>query len=202
MTSIWTGGRVRLRGIEPEDWEAFRRFDENSEDMRSADMTHPPRSAEGYRRWAEEQATRDPQDDEFMLAIEAHGTADDTLDNTLVGSISTNGTDRLAGRFSYGVSIGDEHKRRGYASEAVLLLMAFMFAERRYHKCEISVHAVNEPSVRMHEKLGFVTEGRLRDHVFFAGRHQDLILLGMTAQEFWARHAEHTPTVIRPDQPW
>ncbi|MER8069056.1 hypothetical protein ABTZ59_12265 [Streptomyces sp. NPDC094034] len=26
MTSFWTGERVRLRGIEPEDWTAFLRF--------------------------------------------------------------------------------------------------------------------------------------------------------------------------------
>nr|WP_225954071.1 GNAT family protein [Kibdelosporangium phytohabitans] len=179
-----------MRGIEPSDWEAFRRFDENSADMRAADMMYPPRSAEGYRRWTEEQSTRDPEGEEFMLAIEANGV--------LVGSLSTSGTDRLAGRFSYGVSVGDEHKRRGYASEAVVLLMAYMFAERRYHKCEISIYSVNEPSIRLHEELGFVTEGRLRDHVFFAGTHQDLVVLGMTAQEFWARHAERTSTVLRP----
>lgn len=180
MTSIWSGDRVRLRGVEPADWADFQQFDENSANMRAADRMYPPRSTEGYQRWAEEQAAREPEGDEFMLAIEAGGA--------LVGSISTNGTDQHAGRFSYGVSIGEEYKRRGYASEAAVLLMAYMFAERRYHKCEVSVYAVNEPSVRMHEKLGFVTEGRLRDHVFFAGRHQDMVLLGMTAQEFWAHH--------------
>lgn len=168
----------------------FRRFDEHSADMRAADMMYPPRSAEGYQRWAEDQSTREPRDDEFALAIEADGA--------LVGSISTSDADRLAGRFSYGVAIGDEHKRRGYASEAAILVMAYMFAERRYHKCEVSVYAVNEPSIHMHGKLGFVTEGRLREHVFFAGRYQDLVMLGMTAHEFWARHAERVSAVLRP----
>ncbi|MCE7006315.1 GNAT family N-acetyltransferase [Kibdelosporangium philippinense] len=191
MTSIWVGTKVRLRGIEPEDWEAFQRFDENSADMRSADLMYPPRSAAGYRQWAEEQSARQPADDEFMLAIEA-------IDGVLVGSVSLPNSDRVAGRFDYGVSIGHEYKRRGYASEAIILVLAYMFGERRYHKCEVSILAVNEPSILLHQNLGFVHEGRRRDHVFFAGRHQDVVLMGITAAEFWDRHGERTPQVVTP----
>jgi hypothetical protein len=59
MTSIWTGTKVRLRGVEPDDWQAFLRFDEHSIDMRNADIVHPPRSAAGYREWAANQASPD-----------------------------------------------------------------------------------------------------------------------------------------------
>lgn len=95
MTSIWTGGRVRLRGVEPEDWDAFQRFDERTEDMRDADMVHPPRSAAGYREWAADQSAKDTSGDRFLLAIEEHA------DRTLVGALSTNNLDQRAGRFSY-----------------------------------------------------------------------------------------------------
>jgi hypothetical protein len=73
MGSIWQGERVRLRGIEPDDWEAFMRFDQDSEDMRSGGMLFQPRSAEGYRRWAREQAEKGPdvRSDDFDLAIES-----------------------------------------------------------------------------------------------------------------------------------
>ncbi|WP_218005096.1 hypothetical protein [Actinomadura macra] len=49
MISFWTGEQVRLRGVEPEDWQAFKEFDQHTEDMRGAEMLHPPRSDEGYR---------------------------------------------------------------------------------------------------------------------------------------------------------
>jgi len=71
MTSFWTGERVRLRGVEPEDWETFMRFDGFSQHQRSVDMIYPPRSTEGYRAWAAERAVAKPSDDRFMLAIEA-----------------------------------------------------------------------------------------------------------------------------------
>ena len=44
------------------------------------------------------------------------------------------------------------------------------------------------PRFALHRRLGFVEEGRQRDHNFFAGRHHDLVLFGMTAPEFAERH--------------
>ncbi|MET8810239.1 hypothetical protein [Streptomyces sp. NPDC004546] len=47
MTSFWTGKRIRLRAIEPDDWTVSMRF--ASDEERLGDLVHPPRSAEGYR---------------------------------------------------------------------------------------------------------------------------------------------------------
>ena len=182
MTSMWTSDKVRLRAVEPEDWQAFHRFDEHSADMRKADMVHPPRSAARMREWATEQALRQASPDELALAIEA------CPEGTLVGALSTSDIDRRAGRFRHGIAIGHGHQRRGYASAALPLLLAYMFGERRFHKCEAGVYAFNEASIALHRKVGFRVEGTLRDHEYFAGRHHDLVVLGMTAPEFAARH--------------
>ncbi|GAA1571804.1 GNAT family N-acetyltransferase [Kribbella sancticallisti] len=182
MGSIWVGERVRLRGIEPEDWEEFRRFDEDSEVQRDADMVQLPRSDAASLRWAEEESVRKAENDQFQLAIEALET------DTLVGALSTNGTSRRAGRFSYGIAIGRDFHRRGYASDAVVLLLRFMFGERRYHKAEAGVYGYNEASLALHRHLGFQEEGRLRDHEFLDGGFVDLVLMGITAKEFGERH--------------
>jgi RimJ/RimL family protein N-acetyltransferase len=146
--------------------------------MRNADMIYPPRSAAGYREWAATQATKQTAGDEFLLAIEARA------DQTLVGTLSTNNIDQRAGRFSYGISIGHDHQRRGYATDAIRLLLTYMFGERRFHKCEVGIYAFNEASIALHRKIGLRTEGRLRDHEYFAGRHHDLMVMGLTANEF------------------
>src|SRR5688500_10711572 len=181
MNSVWVGELVRLRGVEPEDWEAFQRFDQNTTDMRRADRVNPPRSAARQRQWAEQSALKE-EGARVGLAIES------LADGAFVGVLSTALHDERAGRFSYGVAIGSDHKGRGYASDAVPLLLSFMFGERRFHKCEASVWAFNDPSIALHRKLGFTEEGRLRDHEFFAGRHHDFVMFGMTAPEFAARH--------------
>ncbi|WP_432935595.1 GNAT family N-acetyltransferase [Kribbella sp. CA-253562] len=182
MSSVWVGERVRLRAIEPEDWADFLRFDQDSEVQRNADMVHAPRSAFAMQAWAEEQATHGEADDRLQLAIESLET------DTVVGACSTNDTSRRCGRFSYGIAIGREHQRRGYASDAVKVLLRFMFQERRYHKCEAGVYAYNDASLALQEGLGFQREGVLRDHEFLAGAYQDLVVFGITAEEFAQRH--------------
>lgn len=177
-TSLWVGERVRLRGIEPADWERFQLFSEDTDLQRDVDIVYPPRSAAGSRRWAEEEAIRQPEEDRFQLAIEA-------LDGRqLVGALSTTETSRRAGRFSFGIGLGREFHRRGYATDAIRILLRFMFRERRYHKAEVGIYASNQASIALHERLGFQHEGRLRDHEFLDGRYEDMVLMGLTDAEF------------------
>ncbi|WP_030674264.1 GNAT family N-acetyltransferase [Streptomyces sp. NRRL B-1347] len=180
-TSFWTGARVRLRGIEPEDWAAFMRFAVDEE--RLGDVLQPPRSAEAFRAWTKEQAAAKPDGDCFGLAIEAVETGE------TVGAIGSHSADPCAGWFEYGITMGAGHRRKGYAAEAVVMLLRFMFAERRYHKCQAQIFAHNEASLVLHRRLGFVEEGRLREHVFFAGQHHDVVMMGMLADEFARLHS-------------
>ncbi|MBW5425563.1 GNAT family N-acetyltransferase [Streptomyces sp. BG9H] len=176
MTSFWSGELVRLRGIEPDDWTAFQRFAADEEGL--GDLVIPPRSAEGHRAWAKERAAAVPDGDRCQLVIEALDTGE------MVGAIGSQHADAHAGRFEYGITIGADHRRRGYAAEAVTILLRYMFAERRFHKCEARVLAHNEASLTLHRRLGFVEEGRLRQHVFLGGKHRDLVVMGLLAEEF------------------
>ncbi|GGV02099.1 N-acetyltransferase [Streptomyces albospinus] len=184
MTSFWVGKRVRLRGIEPDDAVAFQRFAEDEE--RLGDLLNPPRSAESYRVWAAKQASARPDGDRFQLAVEAVDTGD------IVGAVGSHHADPRAGWFEYGVTIGAEHRRKGYAAEAAVLLLRFMFAEQRYHKCQVRIFAHNEASLALHRRLGFVEEGRLRELAFLAGRHRDVVMMGMLTDEFAQLHSTTT----------
>jgi RimJ/RimL family protein N-acetyltransferase len=146
-----------------------------------------PRSAESYRAWAKEQAVAACDEDRFLLAVEATATGE------LVGTVGSHRTGRCSGWFECDVSIGADHRRRGYATEAVALLLRFMFAERRYHKCLAAIFAHNEASLALFRRVGFTEEGRLREHVFFAGRHHDLVMMGILANEFDQLHTMSEP---------
>ncbi|MFJ4844411.1 MULTISPECIES: GNAT family N-acetyltransferase [unclassified Streptomyces] len=184
-SSCWTGHRVRLRAVEPDDWTAFARFaDDGGPRGGRLDL---PRSAEIHRAWAKEQAVAVGDDDHFRLAVEATATGE------LVGAVGSHRTGPHSGWFECDVTISADHRRNGYATEAVVLLLRFMFAERRYHKCLAAVLAPNEASLALFRSLGFTEEGRLREHVFFAGRHHDLVMMGMLADEFDRRHTMSEP---------
>lgn len=182
MTSYWTGDKVALRGTEPDDWEAFHRFDQFSDDQRSVERLEPPRSIASYRAMFEERATRRPDGDAFTLTICSRQSDD------VVGGVTIHNCDRIAGRFMFGVRVGREYQRHGYASEAVVLVLGFMFGERRYQKCDSVAYSINPGSIELHRKLGFVQEGVRRRNVFLAGDYRDTVLFGMTAEEFIARY--------------
>ncbi|GIG64032.1 GNAT family N-acetyltransferase [Phytomonospora endophytica] len=175
--SIWTGRRVRLRGLEPKEWPRFRDNDLNTTNQRHGDRVHPPRSDASYERWAAEQAVR-TESDELWLVIA------DVNDDRPVGSIRTLRADPTAGLFWYGVAIFKEEQRRGYASEAIRIVQRYMFGERRYTKCQAEVFGDNAASLGLHQSLGFVLEGRLRKASFREGSRQDIVIFGMTIEEF------------------
>jgi len=178
MTSnVWSGNKVRLRAILPTDWERFHHNDLDSETARLCDAIYFPRSEEGTKSWAEHQAAKGPNGDNIMLAIEK-------LDGELVGSINTHNCDQRHGTFKYGVAVFREHWRKGYASEAVQILIRYYFEELRYQKVTAHVYAFNEGSISLQERLGFVREGKLRNMIFTKGQHFDEFVYGLTKNEY------------------
>ena len=96
--------------------------------------------------------------------------------------MNTHSCDTRHGTFKYGVAIFREHWRKGYASEAVKLLLGYYFEELRYQKVMAHIYAFNESSIQLHERLGFKQEGRLRNMVFTQGRHFDELHLWSAEQ--------------------
>lgn len=184
MTDIWRGRLVRLRGLEPDDWETHYTWDQDSDTARMFDYAWFPPAAARARRWAEETALQSGADDAFHFAIE------ELEGGTLVGSIATHHCDRRVGSFSYGVGTVPEWRRRGYASEAILLVARYFFHELRYQKMNAEVHDDNPASIALHERLGFTREGTLRRMVYTGGQYHDLLHFGMTSEEFTALHPD------------
>ena len=112
------------------------------------------------------------------------------LEGNTVGSINAHDVDARMGTFSYGLGIYEPYRRRGYATEAILLLLRFYFLELRMHKCNAGAYSFNEASIGLHRSLGFVEEGRLRDVVYTKGRYFDDVCFGMTREEFLEKYSE------------
>jgi RimJ/RimL family protein N-acetyltransferase len=175
--SLWQGERVRLRAIEPEDWATYHAWNEDDEQARSLYAIPFPQSAEAARQWAAQEATRKPVGDAFRFVIEND-------QGEVVGDLTTHNCDARVGTFSYGISIRHDQRRQGYAAEAIALVLRYYFRELRYQKVTINVYSFNEPSIRLHERLGFQLEGRIRRTVFTDGQHHDELIFGLTAEEF------------------
>ena len=144
------GKKVRLRAVEPEDAERWFASALDTDLDRWADQTHLPYARAVYRQRAEE-ASKRPEDDNAVLTIE-------TLDGVAVGGLTVETPNRRAGVLSFGIGIDRDHWRKGYATEALELVLRFYFRELRYQKVESGIYAFNAPSLRFHE--AFVSSSR------------------------------------------
>jgi RimJ/RimL family protein N-acetyltransferase len=179
--NFWQGEKIRLRRIEPEDGETFYKWNLDTETGRLLDFLWPPNSLAATREWAQRLATCEIHEDRLFLVMEDH-------EGHAVGMISTHATNRRAGTFAYGISVNVEQRGRGYASEAIVLLLRYFFMELAYQKATIQVVECNPASIALHEKVGYQLEGRVRRMIFTQGQYYDELYYGMTREEFVERY--------------
>lgn len=186
MKPYWEGKRVRLRAIEPEDARNHLELNAQRGIDRNQEQVYPPSSQARTQTWANEASEVGFKDgDAFLFEIESLETGE------YVGSIDMHDMDGRVGLLSYGIAIHETHRRKGYASDAICLVLRYYFQERRYQKANIGVFAFNEDSMRLHERLGFQLEGRQRRTTYTAGGFHDLLLYGMTVEEFRDLHGDY-----------
>ena len=79
-------------------------------------------------------------------------------------------------------------KGLGYGSEALKLLLKWTFEIKKFHRVWIDCKEYNSIALHLYERLGFVREGVLREYLLTNGVYENLIVLGMLAREYFARH--------------
>ncbi|MCL2548825.1 MAG: GNAT family N-acetyltransferase [Symbiobacteriaceae bacterium] len=105
--------------------------------------------------------------------------------DNLIGHISLHDLDHIHRHAFLGVLIGEtEHRNKGYAAEAIRLLLEYGFCFLNLHNIMLSVHADNKPGLACFRKVGFREAGRRREWVFKNGEYVDVIYMDMLAREF------------------
>lgn len=95
---------------------------------------------------------------------------------------SANATGRL------GVLIGEPADRgKGLGTEAVKVLLGYAFDYLGLRRVNLAVLASNPAAIHIYEKLGFLREGVERGAVLRGGEYQDVVHMGIFAQEFRAK---------------
>lgn len=177
--NFWTGDKVRLRAVESKDAGSFYKWasDYDDESDRFCDEIHFPSTYDVMVTRVDARSKREPNNDEFIWLIE-------NTDGVSVGNINTFNCNKRFGTFKYGLGIAREHWDKGYAKDAIKIILRYYFRELRYQKVTVYIYSFNERSMKLHESLGFKHEGRIRRAVFTNGSYYDEVLYGMTCEEF------------------
>lgn len=69
-----------------------------------------------------------------------------------------------------------EHRGKGAATEAVILLVRYLFESKRVNRIRLVIHPDNLASRRLAEKCGFQHEGTARGAWYNKGKHHDVVI--------------------------
>ena len=91
-------------------------------------------------------------------------------------------------RAEVGYALRSDHWGQGLASEAVSLAIDWALRTLDLHRVEADIDPRNDASRRVLERLGFRSEGVLREHFFVGDLATDSELFGVLATEWRERH--------------
>jgi ribosomal-protein-alanine N-acetyltransferase len=99
-------------------------------------------------------------------------------DGPAIGECDLSEIDAHHARAELGFLFARAHWGKGYAYEAARAAMAYGFNTLGLERLGARVHAGNDASVRLLERLGFAYEGRLKGHIVRDGARRDCLIYG------------------------
>jgi aminoglycoside 6'-N-acetyltransferase len=85
-----------------------------------------------------------------------------------------------------GFTLSRQHQGKGYATEAVSCLLAYLFTEYKLHRIRANCDSENIASIRLLERLGMRREGHFIKSLWFKGEWVDELWFAILREE-WGR---------------
>lgn len=112
-------------------------------------------------------------------------------------TICLNATDQLIGELSVlDIDLGNQSAGfritmnsmaltgKGYGTEAIELVLKFVFDELKLNRLQLEVFSHNERGIRAYEKNGFKREGVLREAIHYNGAFSDEIIMAIIRSDY------------------
>jgi len=117
----------------------------------------------------------------IVLAIIENGT------NEHIGNIRLGPINWISRVSNFGMMIGEKSKwNRGYAKEAISMVLKYGFNKLNLHKVCLGVVTENIAAVELYKTVGFVIEGNSIKNSFINGKHVDSYYMGILKENYKA----------------
>jgi ribosomal-protein-alanine N-acetyltransferase len=177
------GSRVRVRQVGPGDAAGMLRLYDDNRDF--FEPWEPERPHDFFTLERQRELIDREIADRRLGVREVFAIRD--ASNEIVGRIALN--DIVRGVFQnahLGYDVAEKVNGRGYATEAVRLVVGYAFAELGLHRVQAGTMLANVRSQRVLEKAGFRREGTALRYLRIASRWEDHYLFATTAEEWSA----------------
>jgi len=105
-------------------------------------------------------------------------------DDEYLGGCGINDIDWKNSFCEIGIFLSDNFCGNGYGTDALKILVDFIFNELNLNKVMLNVYDFNERAINSYKKVGFIEEGRLRDHIFRNGKYNDEVVMSILRREW------------------
>ncbi|WP_211654149.1 GNAT family N-acetyltransferase [Planococcus alpniumensis] len=167
--------RIYLRPVEAEDAQLFLNHTED-EEIRYMTGTKARFSVEQIKDHIE-QIQQDDSRYDFTICLNAT--------DQMIGELSVLDID--LGNQSAGFRITMNAMAltgKGYGTEAIELVLKFVFNELKLNRLQLEVFSHNERGIRAYEKNGFKREGVLREALHYNGMFSDEIIMAIIRRDY------------------
>lgn len=88
------------------------------------------------------------------------------------------------GQAEIGYTFAKQHQGKGYATEAVIAVIAFLFSELKKRRITAGIDPGNIASERLLQRIGFTKEAHFRKSLYFKGEWVDDVVYALLAEEW------------------
>ncbi|MDF2645375.1 MAG: acetyltransferase, family [Paenibacillus sp.] len=175
------GQRISLRCLEVEDLPLIAAW-RNQSEIRRSFFNKALLAASGQKKWFER--IIEDRSKQFFVGVSKDS-------NLPFGMISLVDIDLANQKAEIGTTIvGDQSMwGKGIASEMIALLLEYAFVDLGLNRVYAYAIDYNKGSIRVKEKGGFQMEGVLRQHHYSNGSFHDVMIMGITRQEWLTKKA-------------
>lgn len=175
------GKNIILRPLRIEDLEKTHEWRNNLELIKLTQGIRFPKTMEMDREWFEI-ALCDKSNRNIYFGIDEIETCE------FIGVVQLNSIDYISGTATLGFILGENrHRGKGYGTEFSNLILDYSFNTLNLRKILTYNISNNEATLKMQKKIGFLQEGRLKNHIFHDGNYHDVLILSLFKQDYLNR---------------
>lgn len=178
-TNLLTGSRVDLANISKEDIEKIYPIASVSDEQSFASLgAYVPMTYQSLIRYADHYNDYFDLNGDIIFGIKKK-------DGTIIGTVSADTIDRKNRNTMIGITIYDKNERgKGYGSEAMSLLLDFLFLELNMHRVYFGCFSFNKAGLACYKKLNIKDEGVNRQFLYRNGIYYDEIQYGVIKKDW------------------
>jgi RimJ/RimL family protein N-acetyltransferase len=119
------------------------------------------------------------------------------VEDRLVGVLVIKDIYWQARHCSFFIGLGNPEMRgRGYGSDAIRVMLKFVFLEMNLNRVGLEVMSYNEAAIRSYQRVGFKLEGTLRAFTYRDSVYYDMHLMGILRSEWEALYNQPAVTYV------